>query len=102
MAFVPELLLNTLWELVDKDLNGFQWYLYSNVLEEFPHIPKARIKDVNREETVDALVQKYGQDGAVAVTLEILRRMGFNELSEKLKEKYSKGIVDLKYLKEIE
>lgn len=101
MTSVPELLLSTLWELVDERLNEFKWYLYSNVLEDFPHIPKAQIKDVNRTDTVDALVQKYGQDGAVAVTLEILRKMGFNELSEKLQEKYNKGIVDLKYLKEI-
>lgn len=101
MASVPELLLNTLWELVDEDLNYFKWYLYNGVSEEFTPIPKARIRDADRGETVDALVQKYGQDGAVEVTLDILRRMGFNELSEKLKEKYNKGIGDLKYLKEI-
>ncbi|XP_044198531.1 NACHT, LRR and PYD domains-containing protein 12-like [Thunnus albacares] len=88
MACVPELLLATLEELVDKELRTFQWFLYSNVLEAFPHIPKSRIDGVDRPGTVDLLVQTYGYEGAVAVTVDILNKMKLKLWAETLKSKY--------------
>ncbi|XP_030646313.1 NACHT, LRR and PYD domains-containing protein 12-like [Chanos chanos] len=85
MACVPELLLDTLEELVDKDLRKFQWYLYNDVLEGFPHIPKSRVDGVDRPGTVDLVVQTYGYDGAVTVTVDILMRMKLRLLAETLK-----------------
>ncbi|XP_026183134.1 LOW QUALITY PROTEIN: NACHT, LRR and PYD domains-containing protein 12-like [Mastacembelus armatus] len=84
MASVPELLLETLEELVDK--------LYSNVLKGFPHIPKSRIDGAGRLCTVDLLVQTYGYDGAVTVTADILMRMKLKLWAETLTKKYSEDI----------
>ncbi|XP_068443136.1 NACHT, LRR and PYD domains-containing protein 12-like [Clinocottus analis] len=88
MARVPELLLATLDELVDKDLRTFQWFLYSNVLEGIPHIPKSRAEGADRPGTVDILVQTNGYDGAVSVTVDILMRMKLKLWAETLKQKY--------------
>lgn len=91
MASVPELLLDTLDELVDKELKTFQWYLCSNVLDKFPNIPRARVTGVDRLRTVDLLVQTYGYDDAVTVTLDILMRMKLKLWAEALEKKYSEG-----------
>ncbi|KAM6895252.1 NACHT, LRR and PYD domains-containing protein 3-like [Xenentodon cancila] len=91
MACVKELLLATLEELLDKDLRTFQWFLYSDVLEGFEHIPKARAHGLDREGTVDLVVQTYGYDGAVTVTVDILMKMKQKLWADKLKEKYNKA-----------
>ncbi|XP_042367008.1 NACHT, LRR and PYD domains-containing protein 12-like [Plectropomus leopardus] len=88
MAPVPELLLATLEELIDKELRTFQWFLYSKVLEGFPHIPKSRVDGVDRPGTVDLLVQTYGYNAAVTVTVDILMRMQLNLCAETLRKKY--------------
>ncbi|XP_047194603.1 NACHT, LRR and PYD domains-containing protein 12-like isoform X1 [Hippoglossus stenolepis] len=88
MARVPELILETFEELVDKELRTFQWYLYSNVLEEFPHIPKSKLDGVDRPGTVDLLVQTYGYDDAVTVTVDILTRMQLKLWADTVKKKY--------------
>lgn len=99
MASVPELLLDTLEELVDKQLKTFQWYLYSKVLEGFSHIPKSWFEGVKQAGTVDLLAQTYGYDDAVTVTMDILRRMKLKLLAETLKKKYDKGKMCLKVQK---
>ncbi|XP_005475667.3 NACHT, LRR and PYD domains-containing protein 12 [Oreochromis niloticus] len=90
MARVPELLLGILEEMVDKQLRTFHWYLSSNVLEGFTHIPKSRVDGMDRTGTVDLLVQTFGYDGAVAVTEDILMRMKLKLWADTLKEDYSK------------
>uniref|UniRef100_UPI003AADCDB9 NACHT, LRR and PYD domains-containing protein 3-like n=1 Tax=Centroberyx gerrardi TaxID=166262 RepID=UPI003AADCDB9 len=85
MASVPELLLATLEELVEKELRTFQWFLYNDVLKGFPHIPKCRLEGADRPGTVDVLVQTYGYDSAVTVTLDILKRMKLHLRAETLK-----------------
>lgn len=96
MARVPELLLATLEELLDKELRTFQWFVSSNVLEGFPHIPKSRVDGVDRPRTVDLLVQTYGYSGAVTVTVDILMRMKLKLWAETLKENYDEGKICLK------
>ncbi|XP_056224192.1 NACHT, LRR and PYD domains-containing protein 12-like isoform X1 [Seriola aureovittata] len=88
MARVPQLLLETLEELVAEQLRTFQFFLFSDVLEGFPHIPKSRVDSVDRPGTVDVLVQTYGYDDAVTVTVDILVRMKLKLCAEKLKKKY--------------
>ncbi|XP_071358515.1 NACHT, LRR and PYD domains-containing protein 12-like [Trachinotus anak] len=91
MARVPELLLDTLEELVAEELKIFQFFLYNEVLEGFPHIPKSRVDGVDRPTTVDRLVQTYGYDDAVTVTVDILGRMKLKLRAEKLKNKYDEA-----------
>lgn len=87
----PERLLHILEDLVDRQLTTFQWFLSSHVLEGVPHIPKSRIDGLSRTATVDVLVQTYGYDHAVTVTVEILVRMKLNLLAETLKRTYGEG-----------
>lgn len=96
MASVPQLLLDTLMELVDQELKTFHWYLYSQVLEGIVHISKSLVEGVDRPGTVDLLVQTYGTDGAVTVTVDILRRMKLVLWAETLKNNYDKGKTFLK------
>lgn len=97
MACVPELLLATLEELVDKDLRTFQWFLYNNVLEGLPHIPKSRVEGSDRPGTVDLLVQTYGYDGAITVSVDILTRMKLKLWAEILISNYDEGNTFKKY-----
>lgn len=96
MASVPELLLDILEELVDKELRTFQWFLYSNILKGFPYIQKSRVDGVDRPGTVDLLVQTYGYDGAVKVTVDVLMRMKLKLWAETLMKKYDAGKTCLK------
>lgn len=96
MASVPQLLLDTLMELVDQELKTFHWYLYSQVLEGIAHISKSLVEGVDRPGTVDLLVKTYGSDGAVTVTIDILRRMKLIAWAETLKNNYNKGKMFLK------
>lgn len=94
MARNAKLLLNILEELVDQELVRFQWHLCH--LDSELHIPKSKIKDKKREETVDVLVQTFGDEFAVTVTADVLSEMCFNQLSKSLREQYNNGKVDLK------
>ncbi|XP_035390817.1 pyrin-like [Electrophorus electricus] len=86
MANIKEHLLNTLEELATEDLKMFQWHLTNNV-EDDKHIPKSRLEKADRHDTVDNMVQKYGQIGAVEITLDILKKMNNNQLAEELRTK---------------
>ncbi|XP_029596123.1 uncharacterized protein LOC115178876 isoform X2 [Salmo trutta] len=83
------LLLDILEELSRSDLKTFQWYINKGV-EEFPSISEGQLEDADRLVTVDRMVQSYCDEGAVKITLEILRKMGRNNLAEELKEKLTK------------
>lgn len=91
MAVVKELLLDTLRELVDEELRTFQWFLYSSDFKGYAHIQRSRVDGLDREGTVDLLVQSYSYHEAVTVSLNILEKMRQKLWAEKLKEKYSQG-----------
>uniref|UniRef100_A0A3B5QSM4 Si:dkey-28k24.2 n=1 Tax=Xiphophorus maculatus TaxID=8083 RepID=A0A3B5QSM4_XIPMA len=86
MANVKEQLLDIFLELLDEDLRTFQWYLYSSDLEGFTHIPKCKADGLDRPRTVDLVVQTYGYDDAVTVTVIILEKMRQKLLADRLKE----------------
>lgn len=93
MASIPKLLLDTLMDLEDQDLETFQWHLYQDVVKGSAHIPKSKIKDKGRLETVDVLVQTYGEMEAFTVSVEVLKAMNFRQLWEQLKERHNVGKV---------
>lgn len=84
--------MDILLELEKEDLDSFHWQFYQHAGS--AHIPKAKIKHKNREDTVDILVQTFGNEGAVTVTVDALSAMRFKQLSVDLKERYNKGKVD--------
>uniref|UniRef100_A0A4W5QJA0 Pyrin domain-containing protein n=1 Tax=Hucho hucho TaxID=62062 RepID=A0A4W5QJA0_9TELE len=85
------LLLNTLEELGRRDLKKFQWCLIKGV-EGFSSISKGQLEDADRLVTVDRMVQSYCDEGAVKITLVILRKMDQNNLADELKEKFPNNV----------
>ncbi|XP_076006911.1 NACHT, LRR and PYD domains-containing protein 12-like isoform X2 [Genypterus blacodes] len=88
MAQVPEIMLDTLEQLVEAELRTFQWYICRGVLQGFVSIPRARLDGVDRLSTVDVLVQTYGYNDAVSVSVEVLMKMNLRLWAETLKKKF--------------
>ncbi|XP_038842477.1 uncharacterized protein LOC120041685 [Salvelinus namaycush] len=78
------LLINILKELGQSDLKTFQWYLTKGV-DEFPSISVGLLEGADNLVTVDRMVS-FHDEGAVKITLKILREMGLNSLAEELKK----------------
>ncbi|MED6258578.1 hypothetical protein ATANTOWER_009332 [Ataeniobius toweri] len=91
MSCVKEQLLAILEELVDRELRTFQWYLYSGNFKGFDHIPRSRAQGLDREGTVDLVVQTYGYGNAVTITVNILEKMKLKLWADKVKESCSDG-----------
>ncbi|XP_046881734.1 NLR family CARD domain-containing protein 3-like [Hypomesus transpacificus] len=77
-----EQLLGTLEKLGEDDLKTFQWYLQKKGLDGFDPIPKSRLEGAARTDTVDRMVDTYTLEGALKVTVEILRKMDQNNLAK--------------------
>lgn len=78
-APVPELLLAALEGLVIDYLKRFQWHLTMNVLDGLSPIPKGCLENADRQDTV-----REDDEGAVKISLEILRKINQNDLAIKL------------------
>ncbi|XP_076843154.1 NACHT, LRR and PYD domains-containing protein 3-like isoform X2 [Brachyhypopomus gauderio] len=87
MANISEELLSVLEELRAKELKNFRWHLTTTV-EGDKRIPKAHLENADEHDTVDKMVQKYGPDGAVEITVDILKKMNQNQLAEDLRTKH--------------
>ncbi|XP_078019418.1 zinc-binding protein A33-like isoform X2 [Epinephelus lanceolatus] len=81
---IKHMLKNHLDALQEKDLWTFQWHLVNYKTEGSNHILRSQLENVTREETVDKLVQVYGRDGAVEITVDILYSMTQNDLAGRL------------------
>ncbi|XDV26132.1 hypothetical protein PO909_029911 [Leuciscus waleckii] len=88
MASVEELLLNSLMDLEQGDLKKFQWHLKNN------HIFKSEMENADRLKTVDKMVEHFGPEEAVEITVEILRKMNQNNLAEQLENKHKQDQAD--------
>ncbi|XP_045066652.1 NACHT, LRR and PYD domains-containing protein 6-like [Coregonus clupeaformis] len=92
---IKERLLAILEDLGSEELNKFKWHLtIDKLLDGFLHIPKCQLEKSERQDTVDQMVQKYRENGAVMITLEVLKRMSRNDLAEKLKRDCPTGPSD--------
>uniref|UniRef100_A0A8C0Y199 Uncharacterized protein n=1 Tax=Cyprinus carpio carpio TaxID=630221 RepID=A0A8C0Y199_CYPCA len=83
MAYVEELLLKSLEELVKEDLKTFQWHLKKHEC-----ISVSEMEDAGRLKTVDKLVACFGPEEAVKITVGILRKIDQNNLAEQLDNKH--------------
>ena len=86
MATPKEQLLRTLEDLGSEELSTFQWFLLqAESSTSLPPISKSRLEHAGRPTTVDQMVQTYGSDvEALKITVDILRKMGRNDLVETL------------------
>uniref|UniRef100_A0AAZ3NUS6 Pyrin domain-containing protein n=1 Tax=Oncorhynchus tshawytscha TaxID=74940 RepID=A0AAZ3NUS6_ONCTS len=74
--------------LLTKQLKTFQFYLTSVQLLGFPPIPERQLENTDRQVTVDQIVKRYDPEGAVRITLKILKGMNLDDLAEKLERDY--------------
>ncbi|KAG8014601.1 hypothetical protein GBF38_003149 [Nibea albiflora] len=88
---VPQLLLNTLEELNENDFTKFKWFLALNVWNNLKQMSKCYLESPHRHDAVSRMIESYGEDMAVSVTAEILKRMNHNNAAEKLKTAYTEG-----------
>ncbi|XP_026196943.1 NACHT, LRR and PYD domains-containing protein 3-like [Anabas testudineus] len=83
-------LLRTLEDLGDEDFKKFKWYLYQKeALEDFPAIPKCRLENADRPETVTQLVQTYCRNTCKVAKM-VLEKMDKNDLVENFSDTFSK------------
>lgn len=83
-------LLRTLEDLGDEDFKKFKWYLYQKeALEDFPAIPKCRLENADRPETVTQLVQTYCRNTCKVAKM-VLEKMDKNDLVENFSDTISK------------
>lgn len=88
---VPELLLDTMEDLIDSELKTFKWYLTIPILDSCSPIRKSHLETASRTETVSKMIESYGEESAVNITVEILKKMGFNNAAVKLKRMHAGG-----------
>ncbi|XP_067259160.1 guanylate-binding protein 4-like [Chanodichthys erythropterus] len=80
MAMVEEQLLKALEDLTRDKLKKFKWYLKNNGSVSTSALEKAD----TATDTVDVMVGRFGPDGAVKITLDILGKMNENHLAKQL------------------
>lgn len=90
---MEEKLWKTLQRLKGEEFKTFKWFLKNKDLGSFSGIPVAQLETAERIETVDLMIQKYQDSGALKVTLLILEKVSRNDLVEDLLEetKHFKG-----------
>ncbi|XP_049427233.1 caspase b-like isoform X1 [Epinephelus fuscoguttatus] len=88
---VPLLILDTLDELGTDDFKRFRWNLTQPVLDGCQPIRKGHLENADKQDTVSRMIDSYGEETAVNITVEILRRMNHNNAAQKLKQAYAGG-----------
>ncbi|XP_033479559.1 pyrin domain-containing protein 1-like [Epinephelus lanceolatus] len=88
---VPLLILDTLDGLGTDDFKRFRWNLTQPVLDGCQPIRKGHLENADKQDTVSRMIDSYGEETAVNITVEILRRMNHNNAAQKLKQAYAGG-----------
>ncbi|KTF83707.1 hypothetical protein cypCar_00045005, partial [Cyprinus carpio] len=89
MTSVQQLLLDTLADLVRDKMKTFKWHLKEDHFASAADLEKAE----DATDAVDLMVERRGPEGAVKITLAILRKMNENHLAEQLEDEH-KGLKD--------
>ncbi|KAL6111029.1 uncharacterized protein ACO6RY_19993 [Pungitius sinensis] len=88
---VRKLLLEFLEDLLQDDFKAFKWHLSDVVLEDLQPIRKARLEAADRTDTVGRILESYGEEDAVRITVEVLKLIRYCDSAEKLMNKYKAG-----------
>uniref|UniRef100_UPI003AAC1B5A protein NLRC3-like isoform X2 n=1 Tax=Centroberyx gerrardi TaxID=166262 RepID=UPI003AAC1B5A len=84
LSKTKRLLIKTLEDLGDEDFKKFKWELQQDdILEGLPAIPKSRLENADRRDTVDQMVQTYNKN-TLEVTKKVLMRINRNDLEQSL------------------
>uniref|UniRef100_A0A3B3USZ0 Pyrin domain-containing protein n=1 Tax=Poecilia latipinna TaxID=48699 RepID=A0A3B3USZ0_9TELE len=83
MATTKEDLWKTLENLTGDQFKHFKWLL-QNDGNDLPAIPAYRLEKADRPDTVDLMVQKHGEAEAVRRSVELLEKIGRNDLAQSL------------------
>ncbi|XP_048050928.1 caspase b-like [Megalobrama amblycephala] len=86
MDTTKKLTIETLEELVDKDLKVFIWHLWNGVGSEIEPISRSKIENADRYEVVDKMVQQYS-DNAGTIAVKVLQNMKQMDLAQNLEFK---------------
>ncbi|XP_062299563.1 NACHT, LRR and PYD domains-containing protein 12-like [Scomber scombrus] len=78
MEKLKEELWKTLQDLKEDEFNDFKWFLNPE------GIPKADLENAARRDTVDLMVQKHQDHGALQLTKTVLEKIGRNDLVQSL------------------
>ncbi|KAL1276821.1 hypothetical protein QQF64_036444 [Cirrhinus molitorella] len=87
MASVKDLLEKTLMDLINADLKRFQRHLE----KDHECISRSEMENADRLKTVDKMVDCFGPEEAVKITVNILRKMNQNDLAEQLENKHKQA-----------
>ncbi|XP_042252259.1 caspase b-like [Thunnus maccoyii] len=88
---VPQLILDTLDELCANDFKRFLWNLTQPVLDGCQPLRKGHLENADRQDTMGKMIDSYGEESAVNITIQILKRINHNNAAEKLKKEYAGG-----------
>uniref|UniRef100_G3Q7J6 Pyrin domain-containing protein n=1 Tax=Gasterosteus aculeatus aculeatus TaxID=481459 RepID=G3Q7J6_GASAC len=84
----------TSYLLLLRGSNTFKWHLTDVVLEGFEPISKSRLENADRIDTVTRILERYDEQRAVKITVDVLKLIGNYYAAEKLDNKY-KGLLFL-------
>ncbi|XP_034543282.1 uncharacterized protein LOC117815586 [Notolabrus celidotus] len=85
------LILDTLDELGADEFKRFRWNLSQPVLNGCQPIRKGLLESADRQDTVGKMIDSYGEEAAVNLAVDILKRMNHNNTAEKLRRAFSGG-----------
>ncbi|XP_030285402.1 uncharacterized protein LOC115588768 isoform X1 [Sparus aurata] len=88
---VSQLLVQTLKKLRKDDFETFKFYLSDNILDGCDPILPADLENATQVQTVRNMIDSYGEDSAVKVTLTILKDMNCNGPKQELESRYAAG-----------
>ncbi|XP_036407305.1 NACHT, LRR and PYD domains-containing protein 12-like [Megalops cyprinoides] len=87
MADITSELFSTLEDLLKDELKRFRIHLSDkNLLEGFPSIPKSQLEKKTLTDIVEKMLETYGKQGALEITLHILKKMNHNDLAGRLEK----------------
>uniref|UniRef100_A0A9J8BH63 Pyrin domain-containing protein n=1 Tax=Cyprinus carpio carpio TaxID=630221 RepID=A0A9J8BH63_CYPCA len=87
MASDKVLLLNSLKDLREAELKEFQWHLKND----HESISESEMEKADRLKTVDKMVECFGPEEALKITVKILKKMNQNSLAVELENKHKQG-----------
>ncbi|XP_016117643.1 tripartite motif-containing protein 16-like [Sinocyclocheilus grahami] len=87
MASDKVLLLNSLKDLRETELKEFQWHLKND----HESISESEMEKADRLKTVDKMVECFGPEEALRITVKILKKINQNNLAVELENKHKQG-----------